>query len=94
MILAMDAEKVVGFITAVSDGVMSAYIPLLEVLPEYQSKGIGGALISKMKKELSHLYMIDLICDEELISYYEKHGMKKSIGMSVRNYEHQNGSSL
>ena len=38
--LAVDNQtgNVVGFITAISDEVLSAYIPLLEVLPEYQKK--------------------------------------------------------
>ncbi len=92
IVLAIEDKKVIGFITAISDGVLSAYIPLLEVLPEYQSKGIGQQLISKMKEELSHLYMIDLLCDEELIPYYEKQGMMKATGVVIRNYENQNGA--
>ena len=87
----MDDDRVIGFITAISDGVLSAYIPLLEVLPAYQGQGIGGELIARMKSELSHLYMIDLLCDEKLISYYEKHGMTKASGALIRNYERQNG---
>jgi ribosomal protein S18 acetylase RimI-like enzyme len=39
--LALDGDNVVGFATAISDGVLSAFIPLLEVLPEYQHQGIG-----------------------------------------------------
>ena len=34
VVLALSEKKVVGFITSVSDGVLSAYIPFLEVLPE------------------------------------------------------------
>ena len=90
MILAL-SEKKVGFITSVSDGVLSAYIPFLEVLPEYQSKGIGKELISRMKKKLNHLYMIDLLCDEKLIPYYEKLGMRKAVGVIIRNYGNQSG---
>jgi hypothetical protein len=39
IVLAVDDEtgNIVGFITAISDGVLSAYIPFLEVLPAYQS---------------------------------------------------------
>ena len=42
VVLAIDdkTDNVVGFITAISDGVLSAYIPLLEVLPAYQGQGI------------------------------------------------------
>jgi ribosomal protein S18 acetylase RimI-like enzyme len=91
VILAMDGDRVVGFINAVSDGVLSAYIPLLEVLPAYQSKGIGAELVSRMKHELGHLYMIDLLCDENLMPFYEKLGMRKATGALIRNYENQNG---
>lgn len=83
-------NKVVGFITAVSDGVISAYIPLLEVLPEYQGIGIGKELVSRMITSLENLYMVDLLCDEGLLSYYAKFGMKKAAGSIIRNYNKQN----
>lgn len=49
IILAVDTAKgkVVGFITAVTDHVLAAYIPLLEVLPEYQHQQIGKTLVKK-----------------------------------------------
>jgi ribosomal protein S18 acetylase RimI-like enzyme len=94
VVIAKEQDKIVGFITAISDGVLSAYIPFLEVLPEYQKKGIGKELISRMKSELSNLYMIDLLCDEDLIPYYEKQGMMKATGAFVRNYERQNGELI
>ncbi|RHW38138.1 GNAT family N-acetyltransferase [Neobacillus notoginsengisoli] len=91
IVLAMDDVKVVGFITAISDGVLSAYIPFLEVLPEYQSKGIGNELVNKMLEQLRGIYMIDLCCDDNLVPYYEKFGMFKSNGMLFRNYDRQSG---
>lgn len=36
VVLAYEGKKLLGFITAISDGVLSAYIPLLEVLPSHQ----------------------------------------------------------
>jgi len=93
VILATDKNKLVGFINALSDGVLSSYIPLLEVLPEYQGKGIGKELFKRMKKELEHMYMIDLVCDEDLVLYYEKLGMIKSNGAMIRNYKNQNGEN-
>lgn len=86
-----EANQVVGFITAISDGVLSAYIPLLEVLPEFQNKGIGGELVKRMLNELGEIYMIDLLCDENLQTYYEKFGMFKSTGMIARNFQMQSG---
>jgi hypothetical protein len=34
--LAIDGERLVGYVRAVSDGFYSAFLPELEVLPEYQ----------------------------------------------------------
>jgi ribosomal protein S18 acetylase RimI-like enzyme len=92
-VLAEDEETghIVGFITAISDDVLSAYIPFLEVLPAYQGKGIGRELARRMLKKLSGLYMVDLICDADLQPFYERLGMRKGSGMLLRNLERQSG---
>ncbi len=74
--LALDEGKVVGFATATSDGVLSAYIPLLEVLAQYQGQGIGSELIRRLLLQLEGLYMIDLSCDEALEPFYERLGFQ------------------
>lgn len=93
IVLAIDrsSNQVIGFINSISDGVLSAYIPLIEVLPGYQNRGIGKKLVLRLLDELSDIYMIDLICDEELQSYYETVGMGKAKGMIFRNYKYQSG---
>lgn len=90
--LALDAEenRVVGFINAISDGIFSAYIPLLEVLPAYKNQGIGAELVRRTLASLQHLYMVDLLCDEPLQDYYKRFDMYKATGMMVRNYARQN----
>ncbi len=90
-IVAKDGERIIGFITAISDGVLATYIPFLEVLPEYQGKGLGSELVSRMLRELKDYYMIDLLCDENLQPFYDKIGMSKATGMMIRNYENQSG---
>ncbi len=96
VIIALDenTNQVVGFIKAISDGVLSAYIPFLEVLPAYKNKGIGKELVKRMLQQLDDIYMIDLCCDDDLIPYYENFGMIKSNGMLVRNYEMQSGITI
>ena len=89
--LAYENEKLVGLVNSISDGVLSAYIPLLEVLPEYQGRGIGQELVKRIQQELNHLYMVDLLCDEDLIPFYEKLGMMRASGALLRNYDRQNG---
>lgn len=91
IIMALDDEtgNVVGFITAISDGILCAYIPLLEVLPAYQKRGIGQELVRRMSEKLKELYMVDLFCDPELQPFYARFGMKPGFGMMLRNYERQ-----
>jgi len=91
VILAMDNEKVVGFITAHTDKVLSAYIPFLEVLPDYQKLGLGKELTKKMLIQLKAYYMIDLLCDEDIQPFYEKLQMQRATGMLIRNYDKQSG---
>lgn len=94
VILALNDEHdaVVGFVTAVSDGVLSAYIPLLEVLPDYQGRGIGQELMRRMLRRLEHLYMVDLLCDPELQPYYQRLGMRPASGMMLRHRSRQSGN--
>ena len=94
VVLAVDDEisRVVGFVTAVTDGVLSAYIPLLEVLPEYRRRGIGSVLANRMMEKLKKLYMVDLICDPHMEDFYSRFGMKPAHAMAVRRYERQSGA--
>ncbi|WP_326492564.1 GNAT family N-acetyltransferase [Alicyclobacillus dauci] len=53
VVLAVDdvTSNIVGFITAISDGVLCSYIPLLEVLPRYRRQGIGNQLVHTMIRQ-------------------------------------------
>ena len=94
VVLAIDEETraVVGFITAISDRVLSAYIPLLEVLPEYQNQGIGKALMERMLDKIQQLYMVDLLCDPDLQEFYGQFDMIPATGMMQRYYKKQAGT--
>jgi ribosomal protein S18 acetylase RimI-like enzyme len=94
VLLAVDEQtaKVVGFINALSDGVLSAYIPLLEVLPAYQGRGIGSELTRRMLVKLRGLYMVDLLCDPDVQPFYSRLGMQPARGMMLRNHERQSGA--
>lgn len=79
-----DGARVVGFVTAISDGVISAFIPLLEVLPEWQGRGIGSELVRRVLAELDELYMVDLVCDPELEPFYRCFELTLLAGMGRR----------
>ncbi|HET8679024.1 MAG TPA: GNAT family N-acetyltransferase, partial [bacterium] len=86
IVLAIDdsSRDVVGFITAITDGVLAAYIPLLEVVPAYRGRVIGRELVLRMLKRLERFYMVDLLCDSSLESFYSELGMTPSTGMMIR----------
>jgi len=93
VVLAVDTAtgQVAGFITAITDGVLAAYLPFLEVLPAYQHQGIGQTLVRRMLERLQDLYMIDLLCDADTQPFYEQFGMHHAVGMCARNYGRQAG---
>jgi ribosomal protein S18 acetylase RimI-like enzyme len=86
VVLARDGRRVVGFASAISDGVLSAYVPLLEVLPEHQGRGIGSELIRRLLADLGDLYMVDVSCDDDLVPFYERLGLQRlDAALGVRN---------
>ncbi|MCA8980176.1 MAG: GNAT family N-acetyltransferase [Planctomycetes bacterium] len=92
-IVAYDEEssRVVGFVTAISDGVLSAYLPLLEVLPDFRGRGIGRELVKRMLERLEHCYMVDVVCDEGVLPFYEALGLRAGHAAMHRNYARQSG---
>jgi ribosomal protein S18 acetylase RimI-like enzyme len=94
VVLAIDKNtgNVVGFINALADKVLYAYIPLLEVIPGYQGQGISTKLINFMLEKLKHYYAIDICCDDELEPFYKKFNFYKVAGMIRRNCNNQRGN--
>ena len=88
--LAFDGDRCVGFVNALSDGAFCASIPLLEVLPGYQGRGIGKELMTRMLESLSHMYAIDVVCDEAVALFYDKLGFSRCVGMVKRDHGNQN----
>ncbi|HYF76325.1 MAG TPA: GNAT family N-acetyltransferase [Symbiobacteriaceae bacterium] len=93
VVLAKDeaSGQVVGFITAITDHVLFAYIPLLEVLPDYKGRGIGQELARRMLTELDGIYSVDLLCDEDVQPFYDRTGMFRAVGMTAKNFAAQSG---
>ncbi len=93
IVLALDDDtgQVVGFVTAISDGVLTAFIPLLEVLPAFQGQGIGSELVRRLLDRLAHLYAVDLVCDADLQPFYERFDFRPYSAMIRRRYERQSG---
>lgn len=76
-----DHGQLVGFANAISDGVFAAYIPLVEVLPEHQSMGVGSAIMRALLDDLKSMRIVDLMCDPPLQGFYRRFGMHGMTGM-------------
>ena len=76
----------VGFVTALTDGVLCASITLLEVLPSHRGRGIGGALVRRVVDRLGGLYALDVVCAPELLPFYASCGMAPGVAAVRRNY--------
>lgn len=70
---------------ALSDGIMAAFIPLLEVRADHQGRGIGSELVRRMFDLLAPLYSVDVVCDAAVAPFYEHLGLQRLTGMAWRN---------
>ena len=87
IVLAKSGEgRIVGYVTALTDGVLTAYVSFLEVIPEFRGRGIGTELMKRLMQRLEELYAIDLMCDSELAPFYENLGFRPGNGMMIRRY--------
>ena len=75
---AWDGDRLVGLISAMDDGVMTAYIHYLLVRPEYQGAGVGRALVERMKARYADYLRIVLVAYDEEIGFYEACGFEKA----------------
>jgi len=81
------AGAVIGFATALTDRRFAAYIPLVEVLPEHQGRGVGTRLVEALLGRLAGCYMIDLVCDDEGVPFYTRLGGTPLNAVVWRNHD-------
>jgi len=86
-----ETGRVVGFISAITDKVLFAYISLVEVLPDYRGRGIGSELVRQMMEKLGGFYAVDTVCDPEVVPFYAALGMETGTAMIIRRHELQSG---
>lgn len=82
VVSAWDGQTLVALMNALADGVMTAYFHYLLVRPEYQSKGIGKALVESMlHKYRDYARKIVIAYDDEL-EFYRRCGFEVGTGKS------------
>lgn len=77
---AYEEDRLIGIIRAVGDGASIVFIQDLLVLPEYQRRGIGSALLKKVLEQYKGVYQIELMTDNEpgRVGFYKAAGFVKA----------------
>lgn len=76
-VYALDGDKVVGTVRALSDNKAWTLIVDVAVLPEYRKQGIGGRLIEQIKEHFRGHELFTYTYGQA-ISFFEAHGFKRS----------------
>lgn len=81
-------ETLIGYVDCVSNGLTDAYIQDLMVHPSFQGRGIGTQLMNRMIDYLSckQIYMISVVYDESLQSFYKKFGFCGMLSGQIQTY--------
>jgi ribosomal protein S18 acetylase RimI-like enzyme len=81
-------RQLVGFLTAITDNAMHAFITLVEVLENYQKQGIGKNLVKLAISHFKGNYDIVLITDPDKGTFYKKLGFEEIYGMHIRDFKY------
>ena len=73
---AWDGGKLVGLINVLDDGIMTAYIHYLLIMPEYQRIGIGEKLVTMVSEKYKTYLRIVLIAYDKEIGFYKHCGFE------------------
>lgn len=71
---AWEGDRLIGLISAMDDGVMTAYIHYLLVRPEHQGRGIGRELVRLATEHYKDYLRVLLVAYGSEIDFYERCG--------------------
>ncbi len=75
---AWDGDKLVGLLRAVGDGASILFLQDILVLPDYQRRGIGSALVREALRRFPNVYQVELAADNapRLAAFYRSLGFR------------------
>lgn len=78
-ISAYEGEKLVGFGRMICDGIMHALILDMIVLPNYQGRGIGSAILHRLLQKCKRhkIRDVQLFSAKDKFGFYQKHGFSQ-----------------
>lgn len=78
-------DRLVGFARAITDRVFLAVVLDVIVDPAYRSTGLGARLMGELlaAEALESVESIELVCQPELVEFYERWGFTDRVGRSI-----------
>ncbi len=78
-LVAVDDERIVGYVVALPLGDKSADIESIAVDPDYHRRGTGGLLLEAIEKEMASRGFVNSVLEvrdrnTQAINFYRKHG--------------------
>jgi predicted GNAT family N-acyltransferase len=79
------SDRLVGFARSITDRVFLAVVLDVIVDPAQRATGLGARLMDELlaAEALKGVESIELVCQPELIAFYEKWGFTNRVGRSV-----------
>ena len=73
---AWDGERLVGFVRALSDGHLAAYVEDVMVHKDYRRSGVGERIMSRLLGEIRQSANVSLFCEQPVARFYERNGFR------------------
>jgi predicted GNAT family N-acyltransferase len=75
---AWDGEGLVGFVRALSDGHLAAYVEDVIVHETHRGGGAGEKLMGRSMEEIGAVANVNLFCEESVVGFYEVSGFDRT----------------
>jgi GNAT superfamily N-acetyltransferase len=73
---AWDGQRLVGFVRALSDGHLAAYVEDVMVHQDYRRGGVGDLIMSRLLGEIKQSANVSLFCERPVARFYERNGFR------------------